>query len=163
MRRTCIILIIGVIATLFSCNSENFQSSYSRDKVKSVISNHEKTMIFIWSDWCGASQRNFEKNIKPYLGKLEKNDVGIVLIHYGNDVMDSLSFDRLVLNIKPHGGIIDRIDANFKMKRLLKNYRKCNFFPIPLLVDKNGNILNFCDGHIFYDSYKIKEAAMQID
>lgn len=163
MKKVCFILAVSVILSFTSCKSGNSQNSYSSEKIEAVISAHEKTMIFIWSDWCGASQRMLEKNIKPHLENLDKNDVGIVLIHYGSTVTDSLLPDRLVLNNRSYGGFFDKINANSKMKRLLRNYRRFNGFPIPLLVDKNGNILNFSEDGGVYGYYEITEAAKPVN
>jgi len=159
-------LILFVIsAMLLSCRSNNSQNSYSEEKVKAVITSHEKTLIFVWSDWCGASKHMLDKNIKPYLEGLKENNVGIVIVHYGDNenVTDSILTDDMLYNIKSLGGFIDRKDIHSKLKRLLPNYQKSKSFPIPLLVDNNGKILNFSDGEFRYGYNEIFLAAKQLE
>lgn len=45
-----------------------------------LIEKHDKTLIFIWAEYCQASKNMFEANIKPYLEGLANNNVGIVII-----------------------------------------------------------------------------------
>ena len=95
-----------------------------------------------------------ETNIKPYLEDLEKNNVGIVIIHYGkeNKAVDLKSENRLVINLDMSIPILIKRDANKTMLSLLKDYRKTKTMPIPLLVNKDGYVENYDeeDGHYGY-------------
>ena len=86
-----------------------------------------------------------ETNIKPYLEKLERNNVGIVIIHYGKEeaVVDLKSKNRLVINLDLSIPFLIKRDANKTMLSLLKDYRKTKAMPIPLLVNKDGFVENY--------------------
>jgi len=163
MKRNHLLFLIlfAISAMLLSFRSNDSLNSYDEEKIKAVIESHEKTMIFVWSDWCGASKLMLDKNIKPNIEGLKENNIGIVIVHYGDNenVTDSVLTDDMLYNIESYGGFIDRKDIHSKLKRLLPNYQKSKFFPIPLLVDNNGNILNFCDGEFRYSYYEIFLAA----
>lgn len=87
----------------------------------------------------------FEANIKPYLEGLSSNNVGIVIIYYGKEEnVDDLKTDGILVITKDcHFPWLIKKDANKTMKSLLKGYKKYNGMPIPILVDKEGNIQNF--------------------
>lgn len=95
-----------------------------------------------------------ENNIKPYLEGLEKNDVGIVLIYYGEKdaVADLKTDNRLIIIPSSQLALLIKKDANKTMKSLLKGFKETNAMPIPLLVDKDGYVLNYDkeDGHPSY-------------
>ncbi|MBR6991592.1 MAG: hypothetical protein IKH97_05155, partial [Bacteroidales bacterium] len=108
----------------------------------------------IWADYCEASKSMLETNIKPYLEELERNNVGIVIIHYGKEeaVVDLKSKNRLVINLDLSIPFLIKRDANKTMLSLLKDYRKTKAMPIPLLVNKDGFVENYDeeDGHYGY-------------
>ena len=85
-----------------------------------------------------------EENIKPYLEGLEENNVGIVIIHYGKEeaVADLKSANRIIVNVDMSTPLLIKRDANNTMLGLLKNYRKTNAMPIPLLVSRDGLVEN---------------------
>ena len=95
-----------------------------------------------------------EENIKPYLEGLEENNVGIVIIHYGKEeaVADLKSANRIVVNLDMSTPLLIKRDANNTMHGLLKDYRKTNAMPIPLLVSRDGLVENYDeeDGHYGY-------------
>ena len=95
-----------------------------------------------------------ETNIKPYLEELERNNVGIVIIHYGKEeaVVDLKAENRLVINLDMSIPFLIKRDANKTMLGLLKEYRKTKAMPIPLLVNKDGFVENYDeeDGHYGY-------------
>ena len=95
-----------------------------------------------------------ETNIKPYLEELERNNVGIVIIHYGKEeaVVDLKSENRLVINLDMSIPFLIKRDANKTMRGLLKDYRKTKAMPIPLLVNRDGLVENYDeeDGHYGY-------------
>lgn len=119
-----------------------------------MIGNHDKTLIFVGAKYCHACKNMLENNIKPYLEGLEKNDVGIVLIYYGEKdaVADLKTDNRLIIIPSSQLALLIKKDANKTMKSLLKGFKETNAMPIPLLVDKDGYVLNYDkeDGHPSY-------------
>ena len=98
MKNTLLSLLITVIC--FSCSGQNGISKDEKVQIQEVIENHDKTLIYIWSESCGASKNMLERNIKPYLEGLEKNNVGIVIIYYGKEeaVADLKADNRLIIS-----------------------------------------------------------------
>ena len=45
------------------------------------------------------------------------------------------------------------------MKKILKDYKKFNGYPIPLLVDKDGFVLNYDAQSKYYSYWEIFQAA----
>lgn len=129
--------------------------------IHQVIGNHDKTLIFVSAEYCHACKSMLEKNIKPYLERLEKNNVGIVIIYYGGEdaVTDLVSDNRLIITSNTRIPPLIKKDANKTMNSLLKDFKETNAMPIPLLVDKDGFVLNYDeeDGRLSY--IKIFEAA----
>lgn len=158
MKNTLLSLLITVIC--FSCSGQNGISKEEKAQIQQVIENHDKTLIYIWSESCGASKNMFKTNIKPYLEGLEKNNVGIVIIYYGKeeDVADLKSDNRLIISSNLPAAF-GKMNANRTMKKLLKGYKKFNGFPIPLLVDKDGVVLNRDEKDNYYSYLEIFQAA----
>lgn len=119
-----------------------------------MIVSHDNTLIYIWADYCEASKSMLETSIKPYIEELERNNVGIVIIHYGKEeaVVDLKSENRLVINLDLSIPFLIKRDANKTMLSLLKDYRKTKAMPIPLLVNNDGHVENYDeeDGHYGY-------------
>ena len=140
---------------LVSCSGQKTALKDSdRTNLVHMIESHDNTLIYIWADYCEASKSMLETNIKPYLEELERNNVGIVIIHYGKEeaVVDLISENRLVINLDLSIPFLIKRDANKTMLSLLKDYRKTKAMPIPLLVNKNGLVENYDeeDGHYGY-------------
>ncbi|MBQ6084108.1 MAG: hypothetical protein IJK92_07140 [Bacteroidales bacterium] len=158
MKNILLSLLITIIC--FSCSGQNGISKEEKAQIQEVIENHDKTLIYIWSESCGASKNMFKTNIKPYLEGLEKNNVGIVIIYYGKeeDVADLKSDNRLIISSNLPAAF-GKMNANRTMKKLLKDYIKFNGYPIPLLVDKDGVVLNRDEKNNYYDYREIFQAA----
>jgi len=150
------ILLIFFIISMFgvSCSCQNNSTEKDKSKIQEVIAKHDKTLIFVWAEYCEASKKMFKQNIQPYLERLGKNGVGIVVIYYGGEdaVANLSSTDRLIITTDIRTPLLVKRDANKTMKSLLKNFKKTQAMPIPLLVDKNGIVLNYDeeDGHLSY-------------
>lgn len=129
----------------FSCSGQGGISKSEKEQIAEVIGNHDKTLIFVGAKYCHACKNMLENNIKPYLEGLEKNDVGIVIIYYGEKdaVADLQTDNRLILSPSSQFALFIKKDANKTLKSLLKNFREINAMPIPLLVDKDGFVLNY--------------------
>ncbi len=155
------LLSLVVLATLcLSCSVQSGISKYEKAQIQEVIENHDKTLIYIWSERCGASKNMLEKNIKPYLVGLEKNNVGIIIIYYGKEeaVADLKADNRLIISSNLPAAF-GKMNANRTMKKLLKDYKKFNGYPIPLLVDKDGVVLNRDEKSKYYSYLEIFQAA----
>ena len=158
MKNILLSLLITIIC--FSCSGQNGISKDEKAQIQEVIENHDKTLIYIWSESCGASKNMFKTNIKPYLEGLEKNNVGIVIIYYGKeeDVANLKSDNRMIISSNLPAAF-GKMNANRTMKKLLKDYKKFNGYPIPLLVDKEGFVLNYDAKIKHYSYWEIIQAA----
>lgn len=156
------LLLLLSLFGLVSCSNSMMELNDSdKDKILQTIDNHEKTLIFIWAEYCHAGKQMLDKNIVPYLDGLEKNDVGIVLLYYGRgDFCDGLKSDnRLVITNGISTALLIKINANNTMKKIVKNFKTSNYSPIPLLVDRNGFALNYNEESGHYDYTEIFEVA----
>lgn len=145
MKKIFLILVVLYGIGLVSCSSERTAlNDTDRAAIAQAIENHDNTLIYIWADYCEASKNMLEENIKPYLEGLEENNVGIVIIHYGKEeaVADLKSANRIIVNVDMSTPLLIKRDANNTMLGLLKNYRKTNAMPIPLLVSRDGLVEN---------------------
>ena len=158
MKNILLSLLITIIC--FSCSGQNGISKDEKAQIQEVIENHDKTLIYIWSENCGASKNMFKTNIKPNLEGLEKNNVGIVIIYYGKeeDVANLKSDNRLIISTNLPAAF-GKMNANRTMKKILKDYKKFNGYPIPILVDKDGVVLNRNEKNNYYDYWEIIQAA----
>ena len=145
MRKLQLLASLMLVLCCFSCSGQGGISKSEKEQIAEVIENHDKTLIFVGAKYCHACKNMLENNIKPYIEGLEKNNVGIVIIYYGGkDVIAGLESDnRLIIKANLRIPPLIRKDANKTMKSLLKNYRKTQAMPIPLIVDKNGIVLNY--------------------
>ena len=146
-------VLCGIVLT--SCSSDKTAlNDTDKAAIAQAIENHDNTLIYIWADYCEASKNMLEENIKPCLEDLEKNNVGIAIIHYGKEeaVVDLKSANRIVVNVDMSTPLLIKRDANNTMLGLLKDYRKTNAMPIPLLVSRDGLVENIDeeDGHYGY-------------
>ena len=66
MKNILLSLLITIMC--FSCSGQNGILKEEKAKIHEVIENHDKTLIFIWSESCGASKNMLERDIKPYRG-----------------------------------------------------------------------------------------------
>lgn len=148
-----LVVLFGIV--LVSCSSERTAlNDTDRRAIVQVIENYDNTLIYIWADYCEASKNMLKENIKPNLEGLEKNNVGIVIIHYGKEdaVVDLKSGNRLVINVDLSTPFLIKRDANKTMLNLLKDYSETKAMPIPLLVNRDGLVENYEDedGHYGY-------------
>ena len=154
MRKLQLLASLMLVLCCFSCSGQGGISKSEKEQIAEVIGNHDKTLIFVGAKYCHACKNMLENNIKPYLEGLEKNNVGIVIIYYGDkDIVADLKADnRLILSPNSQFALSIKRDANKTFKSLLKDFKETNAMPIPLLVDKDGYVLNYDkeDGHPSY-------------
>ena len=155
--KQAIVFLLALLG-LVSCSGQKTALKDSdRTNLIQMIESHDNTLIYIWADYCEASKSMLETNIKPYLEELERNNVGIVIIHYGKEeaVVDLKSENRLVINLDMSIPILIKRDANKTMLSLLRDYRKTKAVPIPLLVNKDGHVENYDEEDGYYGYAKI--------
>lgn len=156
-----LIILLSLFALVSCSNPVMGLGDPDQAKIRQMIENHDKTLIFVGAKYCHACKNMLETNIKPYLEGLEKNNVGIVIIYYGDKdaVADLKTDNRLIISPNTQFALSIKNDANKTMKSMLKDFKETNAMPIPLLVDKDGHVLNYDeeDGHLSY--IKIFEAA----
>ena len=149
-----IVFLIALLGLVSCSGPKTALKDSDRTNIIQMLESHDNTLIYIWADYCEASKSMLETNIKPYLEELERNNVGIVIIHYGKEeaVVDLKTENRLVINLDLSIPFLIKRDANKTMLSLLKDYRKTKAMPIPLLVNKNGLVENYDeeDGHYGY-------------
>lgn len=158
MKKIFLALVVLCGIGLVSCSSEKTVLTDSdRSAITQIIKNHDNTLVYIWADYCEASKSMLEENIKPNLDGLEKNNVGIVIIHYGREdaVAELKSGNRLVINVELSTPFLIKRDANNTMLGLLKDYRKTKAMPIPLLVNRDGFVENYDEEDNHYGYAKI--------
>ena len=154
MRKLQLLASLMLVLCCFSCSGQGGISKSEKEQIAEVIEIHDKTLIFIGAKYFHACKNMLENNIKPYLEGLEKNNVGIVIIYYGEKdaVADLMTDNRLILSPSSQFALFIKKDANKTLKSLLKDFKETNAMPIPLLVDKDGYVLNYDkeDGHPSY-------------
>lgn len=161
MKKLIVLFSVLISTMCIACSGQNNNAEDDNAKIQKVIENHDVTMIFIWAEYCQASKNMYEKNIKPYLDGLAKNNAGIVIIYYGKEeaVADLKEDNILVINKKQHSPLLIKRNANKMMKRILKDYKRHNGMPIPLLVDRDGFVKNYDKKRKSYDYWEIFQAA----
>ena len=121
-------------------------SDLEQTKIDSIITNNNRTIIYLWTEWCYGSRQHFMEDVVPYLQQ-KSDTIGFISIFYGSEeVLDSILMktqcDYPIFRIKSLGGL----DKNRMYKLLnlfLKDYKQMNYVPVSLICDKNGNILNY--------------------
>lgn len=139
----------------FSCqvNNGNYPTDYDAEIVSREIASHDTTIIFVGTSWCQGSMHSFQEYVTPYLNKKHDN-LGFVFIYFGDidDIPEEIVQQYLVM-IAPSNKGLDKIIINRMLKGLLNDYRKQSGVPITLLVDKEGNIMNYDESKNRYTSF----------
>jgi hypothetical protein len=154
--RFAIICFVLLSPLLFiNCNNSNavtgaypFVRAYNQTEVDSIIANNDTTIIFLWTEWCNASQNVFKENIVPFLSQ-KANNIGFISIFYGKeDVIASILENNQCLYpsycLTSYSGI-DKRSMYYLLNSFLEDYKQMDFVPISLMCNKNGNILNYED------------------
>ena len=137
-------LILFILLIGQRCNTISDSSyDYDSDLVSSVVSNHKATIVFVWTEWCQASQITFERDVIPYLNDTI-TDIGLILMYFGeiDDIPDTILDKQIVMNSRSFGGF-DKFISNRRFKRVFKGYKNQNCMPMSILVDSNGVVLNY--------------------
>lgn len=141
-----IITIAFLFLSFVTCQSCNETSSDSTDfdAVSETIASHNATIIFVGTSWCAATQNTIKEQVIPYLSN-QKEDIGFVFLYFGtlDGIPDDLLKNITLIELESFGGIIDKTVANRNLSKVLNNYKRVNYVPYSILVDHQGNILNY--------------------
>lgn len=145
-----------LFAVLFSsCQSGEggLSGNYDCETVKREIASHSKTVIFVGTSWCVASQNTIQNQVLPYLSH-PQDSIGFVMMYFGNkeEIPDTIRQKHIVMHTPSKGGF-DKFVINRWLKKLLKRYESQNYVPLTLFVDSEGNILNYVPSGKRYSSF----------
>lgn len=145
-----------LFAVLFSsCQSGEggLSGNYDRETVKREIASHSKTVIFVGTSWCVASQNTIQNQVLPYLSH-PHDSIGFVMMFFGDkeEIPDAIRQKHIVMHTPSKGGF-DKFVINRRLKKLLKRYESQNYVPLTLFVDSEGNILNYVPSGKRYSSF----------
>ena len=145
-----------LFAVLFSsCQSGEggLSGIYDCETVKREIASHSKTVIFVGTSWCVASQNTIQNQVLPYLSH-PHDSIGFVMMFFGDkeEIPDAIRQKHIVMHTPSKGGF-DKFAMNHRLKKLLKRYESQNYVPLTLFVDSEGNILNYVPSGKRYSSF----------
>ena len=145
-----------LFAVLFSsCQSGEggLSGNYDCETVKREIANHSKTVIFVGTSWCVASQNTIQNQVLPYLSH-PHDSIGFVMMYFGDkeEIPDTIRQKHIVMQSSSKSGF-DKFAMNHRLKKLLKRYESQNYVPLTLFVDSEGNILNYVPSGKRYSSF----------
>ena len=124
---------------LFSCSTSTkesiknikgngvFVQKISVSDLDEIISSGDFTIIYCWGTWCSPCLTTLGSEINNILDTLNNERIKIIPICIGGNEEKSL----------------EKYFMNDMLKQLFPNYKKQNYLPLVLLVDKNKNIINF--------------------
>lgn len=141
---------VAILMTVFllSCTGKGSENlpQYDRQKVSEVISSHDTTILYFMTSWCQASQSDFERNMKPYLGKASDNKA-IVMVCLGEveqvTGLENRDENVMVCIAPSRNPLLDKMFINKECKKLLSRYKRVNYVPVGLVCDRKGEILNW--------------------
>lgn len=129
MKKICL---IGACLFLISCQiakSDDPKLSADKTVLQSICNNKAKTVVFLWTSWCGAGQEIIEKTYKPLMDSIQKGHLKMNIImlcgNSNNDVrVQSFNLDsnfRSFYIADPGNGIA------FNDRRHIRNFIKTSF------------------------------------
>ena len=149
MNRLIVLLCVALMAMgMLSCNSFVSQDSakYDRSKVEEIIANHDTTILYFMTSWCQAGQGDFERNMKPHLGKAtDTKAIVVICIGELEEVMSlkGLNDNVFLFNKASRQGFFDKFFINNECDRLLIDYKRVNYVPVELVCNRKGDIMNW--------------------
>lgn len=155
-----IITIAFLFLSFVTCQSCNEKSTNfpDFDAISETIASHKATIIFVGTSWCAATQNTIKGQVIPYLSN-PKEDIGFVFLYFGtlDGIPDDLLKNITLIELESHGGL-DKTVANRSLSKVLNNYKRINYIPFSILVDQEGNILNYDANEKRYSGfYEIKQ------
>jgi len=149
MNKLVVLLCVALMAMgMLSCSSFVRQktTNYDRSKVEEIIANHDTTILYFMTSWCQASQSDFERNMKPHLGKAADTKA-IVLVCLGEveqiSSLENVDENVLVCTAPSRNPLFDKIFINKECKKILSRYKRVNYVPVGLVCNRKGDIMNW--------------------
>lgn len=107
-----------------------------------MLQKNEYTVFFAWPTWCIGSVNTFKNYVMPYIESGGIDNIGIVLMYYGNktdlDTIYKYKDNKLKIFVTDsNGGLLDKNNINNKFRDLFKNYKKINYVPVTIVCDKD--------------------------
>jgi thiol-disulfide isomerase/thioredoxin len=146
---------------LFSCSTSTkesiknikgngvFVQKISVSDLDEIISSGDFTIIYCWGTWCSPCLTTLGSEINNILDTLNNERIKIIPICIGGneekslEVLKKIKFKYGSYLFSKTGNSLDKYFMNDMLKQLFPNYKKQNYLPLVLLVDKNKNIINF--------------------
>ena len=116
-------------------------------EIDSIIQHNDYTIIFGWTEWCGASQIRLKESLIPFLAEIPEN-IGVISICCSNadKVANFLKENECkypVYLLSGSWGGLDKVRFNRFFHALFKNYKSVNYIPIVILCDVQKQVLNW--------------------
>ena len=133
-----------------SCNSVESKNAfgYDRARVEAVIADHDTTILYFMTSWCQAGQSDFERNLKPYLGKASDTKA-IVVVCVGELEQDANlgngDKNLLICSTPSRNPLSDKLFINKECKKMLTGYKRVDYVPLDIVSNRDGKILNWND------------------
>lgn len=146
-------LLFAVLLSSCRCHENGMFGNYNQEAIEHEIASHGKTVIFVGTSWCVASQNTIQNQVLPYLSN-PHDSIGFVMMFFGDkeEVPDAIRQKHIVMHTPSKGGF-DKFVMNHRLKKLLKRYESQNYVPLTLFVDSEGNILNYVPSGKRYSSF----------
>ncbi len=150
IMKKLVVLLSAIVMASFctSCNSVESKNAfgYDRSRVEAVIADHDTTILYFMTSWCQAGQSDFERNLKPYLGKAsDTKAIVVVCVGELEQVANLGNGDKnlLVCSTPSRNPLSDKLFINKECKKMLNGYKRVNYVPVSLVCNRNGEILNW--------------------
>lgn len=119
---------------------------YERKIAEDITATHDTTVFYFMTSWCQASRRNFENNLKPFLGNAT-DDKAIVVVFLGDPkkawTLTDLNENVFVFNRPSKNPLMDKLFINKECKALFADYKRVNYVPVGIVCNRNREILNW--------------------
>jgi len=119
---------------------------YERKVAESIIATHDTTVFYFMTSWCQASRRNFENNLKPFLGNATEGKAIVVVLLGDSEkawTPADLNENVFVFNRPSKTPIGDKLFINKECKALFADYKRVNYVPVGIVCNSNREILNW--------------------
>ena len=146
-------LLFAVLLSSCRCHENGMFGNYNQEAIEHEIASHGKTVIFVGTSWCVASQNTIQNQVLPYLSH-PHDSIGFVMMFFGDkeEIPDAIRQKHIVMHTPSKGGF-DKFVINRRLKKLLNGYKSQNRVPLTLFVDCEGNILNYVPAEKSYASF----------
>ena len=144
-----ITLLCGCSTQPLQLSSADFQyiKLYNQADFDSIIQHNDSTIIFAWTEWCGASHNMLKRYLIPFL-KEKPDNIGIISICCANpskltSFIEENECKHVVYLLSESWSGLDKWKFNKFFHAQFDNYHSVNYVPIVILCDKQKQILNW--------------------